>query len=42
MSDRKVKEKRAAIKGEAEIWPFTILSACLRDRLQPSLTKEGH
>jgi len=42
MGDREVEEKGAAIKGEAEIRPFTILSSCLRDRLQTGVTKEGH
>ena len=42
MSARKVEEKGGAVKGEAEIWYFTILRACLRNRLQTSPAKEGH
>ena len=36
------RDERAIDKAEAEIRSFTILSSCLRDRLQTGVTKEGH
>ena len=42
VSDREVKHEKAPIQVEAEVWPFTIVSAELRNWAQARLTKERH
>jgi hypothetical protein len=41
MGDRDVEEEKGATQVETKIWPLTILSASLRDRLHAGIAKKG-